>query len=127
MYAKDKITLEGEDKEIFDRLYNILEDIEDVSQIYTNVSKYRLIWKKKKKNNIWLLIAKVALIFLVFEVFTKVLGGLIASKLYSSLLNGKYIIYAVSEFVVFVFAIILLIIKKNGIYLKKRKLILKML
>lgn len=38
MYAKDKITLEGEDKEIFDRLYNILEDIEDVSQIYTNVS-----------------------------------------------------------------------------------------
>ena len=38
MYAKDKITLEGEDKEIFDRLYNILEDIEYVSQIYTNVS-----------------------------------------------------------------------------------------
>lgn len=38
MYAKDKITLEGEDKEIFDKLYNILEDIEDVSQIYTNVS-----------------------------------------------------------------------------------------
>lgn len=38
MYAKDKITLEGEDKEMFDRLYNILEDIEDVSQIYTNVS-----------------------------------------------------------------------------------------
>ena len=26
MYAKDKITLEGEDKEIFDRLYNMLED-----------------------------------------------------------------------------------------------------
>lgn len=38
MYAKDKITLEGEDKEIFDRLYNFLSDIEDVSQIYTNVS-----------------------------------------------------------------------------------------
>lgn len=38
MYAKDKITLEGEDKEIFDRLYNLLLDIEDVSQIYTNVS-----------------------------------------------------------------------------------------
>ena len=43
MYAKDKITLEGEDKEIFDRLYNILEDIEDVSQIYTNVSNLSLI------------------------------------------------------------------------------------
>lgn len=38
MYAKDKIILEGEEKEIFDRLYNMLEDIEDVSQIYTNVS-----------------------------------------------------------------------------------------
>ena len=38
MYAKDKITLEGEEKEIFDRLYNMLDDIEDVSQIYTNVS-----------------------------------------------------------------------------------------
>ena len=38
MYAKDKITLEGEEKEIFDRLYDMLEDIEDVSQIYTNVS-----------------------------------------------------------------------------------------
>ena len=38
MYAKDKFTLEGEDKEIFDRLYNLLSDIEDVSQIYTNVS-----------------------------------------------------------------------------------------
>lgn len=38
MYAKDKIALEGEEKEIFDRLYNMLEDIEDVSQIYTNVS-----------------------------------------------------------------------------------------
>lgn len=38
MYAKDKIILEGEDKEIFDRLYNLLSDIEDVSQIYTNVS-----------------------------------------------------------------------------------------
>lgn len=38
MYAKDKITLEGEEKEVFDRLYNMLEDIEDVSQIYTNVS-----------------------------------------------------------------------------------------
>lgn len=37
MYAKDKVTLDGEDKELFDRLYNMLEDIEDVSEIYTNV------------------------------------------------------------------------------------------
>ena len=38
MYAKEKITLEGEDKEIFDRLYNLLNDIEDVCEIYTNVN-----------------------------------------------------------------------------------------
>ena len=38
MYAKEKIALTGEDKEIFDRLYNLLDDIEDVSQIYTNVT-----------------------------------------------------------------------------------------
>lgn len=37
MYPKDKITLEGEDKEIFDKLYKMLDDIEDVSEIYTNV------------------------------------------------------------------------------------------
>lgn len=38
MYPKEKITLEGEEKEVFDKLYNMLNDIEDVSEIYTNVS-----------------------------------------------------------------------------------------
>ena len=37
MYPKEKITLEGEDKEVFDRLYKLLDDIDDVSEIYTNV------------------------------------------------------------------------------------------
>ncbi len=37
-YAKDMITLEGEDKEIFDKLYNMLDEIEDVTDIYTNVN-----------------------------------------------------------------------------------------
>lgn len=37
MYAKEKVTLTNEDKEIFDRLYKLLDDIEDVSEIYTNV------------------------------------------------------------------------------------------
>ena len=37
MYAKEKITLEGEDKEIFNRLYTLLDEIDDVSEIYTNV------------------------------------------------------------------------------------------
>ena len=37
MFAKDKITLEGEDKEVFEKLLTLLEDVEDVSNIYHNV------------------------------------------------------------------------------------------
>jgi len=37
MYAKEKITLEGEEKEIFIKLINMLENIDDVSAIYHNV------------------------------------------------------------------------------------------
>lgn len=37
MYPKEKITLEGEDLEIFQKLYNMLDEIEDVTDIYHNV------------------------------------------------------------------------------------------
>lgn len=37
MYPKEKITLTGEDAEIFDKLYKMLDAIDDVSEIYTNV------------------------------------------------------------------------------------------
>lgn len=37
MYPKEKVILEGEDKELFDKLYNLLDDIEDVTDIYHNV------------------------------------------------------------------------------------------
>lgn len=37
-YAKEKVTLEGEDKEVFERLLSLLEDIEDVTNIYHNVN-----------------------------------------------------------------------------------------
>ena len=37
MYPKEYITLDGEDKEIYDRLYNLLDEIDDVTAIYTNV------------------------------------------------------------------------------------------
>ena len=37
-YAKDMITLEGEDLEVFNKLYNMLDEIEDVTDIYTNVN-----------------------------------------------------------------------------------------
>ncbi|UKI29166.1 MAG: YebC/PmpR family DNA-binding transcriptional regulator [Clostridium sp.] len=37
MFAKEEVTLTGEDKEVFDKLYNLLDAIDDVSAIYTNV------------------------------------------------------------------------------------------
>lgn len=37
MYSKEKITLDGEDKEVFSKLYKMLDEIEDVTEIYTNV------------------------------------------------------------------------------------------
>ena len=36
-YAKDEITLEGEDLELYNRLYDLLDEIDDVTDIYTNV------------------------------------------------------------------------------------------
>jgi len=37
MYPKDKVVLEGEDKELFLKLLDMLEEIEDVTNIYHNV------------------------------------------------------------------------------------------
>lgn len=37
MYAKDKVELNAEDLEIFDKLYKMLDEIEDVTEIYHNV------------------------------------------------------------------------------------------
>ena len=37
MYSKEKVKLSEEDKEIFMRLYTLLDDIEDVTEIYHNV------------------------------------------------------------------------------------------
>ena len=38
MFPKEKINLVGEDKEIFDKLYNMLDNIDDVVEIYHNVN-----------------------------------------------------------------------------------------
>ena len=35
--AKDKVTLTGEDKEVFEKLLKMLDDIEDVQHVYHNV------------------------------------------------------------------------------------------
>ena len=37
MFAKEEVTLTGEDKEVYDKLYGLLAAIDDVSAIYTNV------------------------------------------------------------------------------------------
>ena len=37
-YAKDLVTLEGEDLESFNKLYGMLDDIEDVTDVYHNVN-----------------------------------------------------------------------------------------
>ena len=37
MYPKEKVTLEGEDKEHFERLITLLDDVEDVKTVYHNV------------------------------------------------------------------------------------------
>jgi transcriptional/translational regulatory protein YebC/TACO1 len=36
-YAKDLVTLEGEDLETFNKLYGLLDEIEDVTDVYHNV------------------------------------------------------------------------------------------
>lgn len=36
-YAKDMVTLEGEDLELFNKLYDMLDEIDDVTDIYSNV------------------------------------------------------------------------------------------
>ena len=37
MFAKEEVTLTGEDKEVYDKVYGLLDAIDDVSAIYTNV------------------------------------------------------------------------------------------
>lgn len=37
MYAKDEVELNAEDLEVFDKLYKLLDEIEDVTEIYHNV------------------------------------------------------------------------------------------
>ena len=37
MYPKDKVVLDGEDKELFQRLLTLLDDVEDVKDVYHNV------------------------------------------------------------------------------------------
>jgi transcriptional/translational regulatory protein YebC/TACO1 len=39
MLPKEKVTLSKEDKELFDRMYDMLDEIEDVQNIYHNVNE----------------------------------------------------------------------------------------
>ncbi len=77
---------------------------------------------EEKKNNIWPIIAKVVFIFIIFEFLINTVGRVINSVVYASMLNGKYMIYATSEFVVFILSIILLKIRKKSYIFKERKI-----
>lgn len=62
-------------------------------------------------------VLKVLGIFIIFEVLIQTLCGSVASGLYNSLLYGKYAVYAVSEFVVFVLTLIFLkFFKKTNLF-----------
>jgi len=39
-YPKEEVELTGEDKELFERLYNLLDAIDDVTDIYHNVKNF---------------------------------------------------------------------------------------
>lgn len=80
---------------------------------------------EEKKKNIWAIILKVVLIYACFEIFTNILGSLVASRIYSSMLRGKYTIYVISEFVVFLCAIALLFIRKKWYIFKESKISFK--
>ena len=38
MLPKEKVTLEGEDKETFEKMLNMLDEVEDVQHVYHNVN-----------------------------------------------------------------------------------------
>ena len=38
MLPKEKVTLEGEDKETFEKMLNMLDEVEDVQNVYHNVN-----------------------------------------------------------------------------------------
>ena len=37
MFPKEKVTLTGEDKETFERMLSLLDEVEDVQHVYHNV------------------------------------------------------------------------------------------
>ena len=80
---------------------------------------------EEKRKSIIKLLIKVALIFIIFELFINTLGSVLASFIYSSINYGKYIIYAVSEFVVCLLALIFIFIKRKWYIFKKSNISFK--
>ena len=52
MFPKEKVTLTGEDKETFERMLSLLDEVEDVQHVYHNVE----LWGSFFYNNINLVI-----------------------------------------------------------------------
>lgn len=69
--------------------------------------------EKKNKKNIFILIIRVLVIFLMFELITQVIGAFISSNLRNALLYGKYSRYLIGEAGVLIIALLWLMIKKK--------------
>ncbi len=74
------------------------------------------------KKNIFKTLFKVILLFIVFELVIQIIGGFFASSIFRSLKYGKYGVYYLSEFVVFLICLVILIIRKRTYIFKNKKL-----
>lgn len=66
-----------------------------------------------EKKNIWKLLIKVIVIFVLFELIANTLGSIMATYLNRSILYGKYNIYTITELSVFICSLVFLIITKK--------------
>ena len=77
------------------------------------------------KKNIWKLLIRVIIIYVLFELIANSVGSIMATYLNKTLLYGKYTIYTVTEFIVFICSLILLFITNKFNIFKKHKLSFK--
>ena len=73
------------------------------------------------KQNLFKTILKTLGLFILLEVAIQLLGSLLASGLWSSILNGRFSSFAVSEAVVFMLVLWFILIKKRWQIFKEKK------
>ena len=75
------------------------------------------------KQNLFKTILKTLGLFILLEVAIQLLGSLLASGLWSSILNGRFSSFAVSEAVVFMLVLWFILIKKRWQIFKNKSVI----